>query len=151
MGYVRMMRSGSRHYMSKAICFVPDLEDVVSFEKLAVEEGMSSTCVQSAKGLDEVVNALVSNFDRGIEYFQVAFLIIISRANQKSMPFQLLVDVFAPVSKNVSNSHLKLFYAIVPPLTINFIEYIITCKDRLNKNVKEGAVFTDDGFAMGQF
>jgi WASH complex subunit 7 len=71
MGYVRMMRSGSRHYMSKAICFVPDLEDVVSFEKLALDEGMSSTCVQSAKELDEVVNALVSNFDKGIEYFQV--------------------------------------------------------------------------------
>jgi len=66
------------------------------------------------------------------------------------MRLQLLVDVFAPVSKNINNSHLKLFYAIVPPLTINFIEYIITCKDRLNKNVKEGAVFTDDGFAMGQ-
>lgn len=71
MGYVRMMRSGSRHYMSKAICFVPDLEDVVSFEKLALDEGMSSTCVQSAKELDEVVNSLVSNFDKGIEYFQV--------------------------------------------------------------------------------
>ncbi|XP_065340377.1 WASH complex subunit 4 [Cloeon dipterum] len=131
MGYVRMMRSGSRLYISKAISFVPDLEDVVSFEKLASEEGLSELNLQAAKELDLVLNSLLSNFDKGIEYFQ------------------LLVDVFTSVSKDPKNSHLKLFHAIVPPLTINFVEHMVTCKDKLNKNLREGAAFTDDGFAMG--
>lgn len=42
-----------------------------------------------------------------------------------------------------------MFFIIVPALTINFIEYILTAKDRLNKKNKDGAIFTDDGFSMG--
>ena len=33
--------------------------------------------------------------------------------------------------------------------TINFVENIIISKEKMNKKNKEGAAFTDDGFAMG--
>ena len=38
---------------------------------------------------------------------------------------------------------------LVPPLTINYVEYLINAKEKMSKKNKQGAVFTDDGFAMG--
>jgi WASH complex subunit 7 len=44
MGYIRMIRSGGLHCCSNAIRFVPDLEDIVNFEELCKEEGLSLEC-----------------------------------------------------------------------------------------------------------
>lgn len=45
---------------------------------------------------------------------------------------------------------MKLFYLIVPALIMNYVEYIVTAKETMNKKIKElGTCFTDDGFAMG--
>ncbi|KAK7791494.1 hypothetical protein R5R35_008848 [Gryllus longicercus] len=131
MGYVRMIRSGGLHCCSNAICFIPDLEDIVCFEELCAEEGLSITCQEAARRLDQVISNLTRNFAEGTEYFK------------------LLVDVFAPVFRDPKNMHLRNFYMIVPPLTINFVEHSITCKEKMSKKNKMGAAFTDDGFAMG--
>lgn len=37
MGYVRMIRSGGLNYCSNSIRFVPDLDDIVTFEQYAGE------------------------------------------------------------------------------------------------------------------
>jgi hypothetical protein len=71
MGYVRMIRSGGLHCCSNAICFVPDLEDIVSFEDLCKEEGLSNPCQAAAHRLDQVIGNLVRNFAEGTEYFKV--------------------------------------------------------------------------------
>jgi WASH complex subunit 7 len=49
MGYIRMVRSGGLHCCSNAIRFIPDLEDIVNFEELCKEEGLSTECQQAAK------------------------------------------------------------------------------------------------------
>lgn len=33
--------------------------------------------------------------------------------------------------------------------TLNYIEYMISAKEKMSKKNKDGAAFTDDGFAMG--
>ncbi|XP_076340851.1 strumpellin and WASH-interacting protein isoform X2 [Tachypleus tridentatus] len=131
MGYVRMIRSGGLHCCSNAICFIPDLDDIVSFEELCKEENMSDECVKAAAKLDAVIGNLTKNFSEGTEYFK------------------LLVDVFAPAFRDPKNMHLRNFFVILPPLTLNFVEHSITCKERMNRKSKIEASFTDDGFAMG--
>ena len=59
------------------------------------------------------------------------------------------MDSFTPFFQDPKNIHLKNFFIIVPPLTINFIEYILTSKEKLTKKNKSGALFTDDGFSIG--
>uniref|UniRef100_A0A673GME4 WASH complex subunit 4 n=1 Tax=Sinocyclocheilus rhinocerous TaxID=307959 RepID=A0A673GME4_9TELE len=131
MGYVRMIRSGGLHCCSSAIRFVPDLEDIVNFEELVKEEGLSEETQKAASQLDCVLSDLTSNSAEGTEYFK------------------MLVGVFASEFRSVKNMHLRNFYMIVPPLTVNFVEHSISCKEKLNKKNKVGAAFTDDGFAMG--
>ncbi|XP_041059183.1 WASH complex subunit 4 isoform X2 [Carcharodon carcharias] len=131
MGYVRMIRSGGLHCCSNAIRFVPDLEDIVNFEELVKEEGLSEETQTAARQLDAVLTDLTRNSAEGTEYFK------------------MLVDVFSPEFRNSKNMHLRNFYIIVPPLTLNFVDHSISCKEKLNKKNKVGAAFTDDGFAMG--
>ncbi|XP_046682962.1 WASH complex subunit 4 isoform X1 [Homalodisca vitripennis] len=131
MGYVRMIRSGGLHCCSTAIRYIPDLDSIVSLQELTSAEGLSETCVQTAQVLDQVINNMRRNITEGSEYFK------------------LLVDVFAPVLCDQKNSHLWNFHMIVPPLTINFCEHMITAKEKMSKKSKVGAAFTDDGFAMG--
>lgn len=131
MGYVRMIRSGGRHCCSDATIFLPTLDISKSFKELCVEDGLGQDTIQASENLDNNVNGLITNFLQGTEYFK------------------LLVDVFAPVFRNPKNVHLKNFFIIVPPLTLNFVEHMILSKDKMSKKNKVGAAFTDDGFAMG--
>ncbi|CAH2263502.1 WASH complex subunit 4 [Pararge aegeria] len=130
MGYVRMIRSGGRHCCCDATAFLPNLE-IKHFKRLCEENGVHEKTIQTADNLEENINDLITNFIQGTEYFK------------------LLVEVFAPVFRNPKNVHLKNFFIIVPPLTLNFVEHMILSKDKMSKKNKAGAAFTDDGFAMG--
>lgn len=130
MGYVRMVRSGGRHCCSEATAFLPNLENK-SFREMCVENSLGPKLTEAAENLDDNISGLISNFIEGTEYFK------------------LLVDVFAPVFRNPKNVHLKNFFIIIPPLTLNFVEHMILSKDKMTKKNKAGAAFTDDGFAVG--
>lgn len=131
LGYVRLVRSGGLHCCGNAIRFVPDIDDVVNFEELCKEDSLTEECTKSAKLFDEVIANMSKHFAEGTEYFK------------------MLLDVFAPEFKSPKNIHLKNFFIILPPLTLNFVEHMISSKEKLNKKNKTGAAFTDDGFAMG--
>ena len=49
MGYIRMIRSGGLNCCSSAIRYVPDLEDIVSFEKMCEEVDLTGDTLVSAR------------------------------------------------------------------------------------------------------
>ncbi len=49
MGYIRMIRSGGFHYISNAIKFVPDLQDIIAFEEFVKKENLSNETAEAAK------------------------------------------------------------------------------------------------------
>lgn len=131
MGYVRMMRSGGIHCTADASIFLPATRRNVNMHETCVEENLSSETVDAAKSVENTINRLRSNYAEGTDYFK------------------LLVHAFSPFFCNEKNAHLRLFYLIVPPLTINYVEYMVSAKEKLNKKSKQDGWFTDDGFAMG--
>ncbi|KAG5896825.1 hypothetical protein JTB14_032066 [Gonioctena quinquepunctata] len=95
------------------------------------KEEMPDLSKYAVSGLLDNLQMFLENMEEATEYFQ------------------LLVKVFVPVLRNKNNIHLKNFYIIMPPLTINFIEHSLNCKEKLNKRNKAEFTFTDDGFALG--
>lgn len=118
MGFIRMIRSGGIHYIANAVKFLPDLNEIPNFEALARKENLSADTTESGNILDDVVGTLTSQFSEGSEYFKI------------------LVDVFKDEFRSAANLHLKNFFIIVPPLTVNYVAHMMVAKDRLTKKTK---------------
>ena len=106
MAFVRMIRSGGLNTCSHAIEFVPDLDDIVSFEEQVKAEQLSSETEEAAKNFDTCLENLSKNFAEGTDYFG------------------LFVNVFAVEFSKAKNVHVKNFYVMVPALMINFVEHM---------------------------
>jgi WASH complex subunit 7 len=130
LGYVRMVRAGGLRYISEAIKYVPNLDDIDNFEQLAQQDNLSPETISSAKSLYSVLTNLRKKFAEGSDYFK------------------LLEKVFTVEMNKDENNHLKNFYLIVPALTMNYVENIIIAKEKMARSGKESN-FTDDGFALG--
>ena len=60
----------------------------------------------------------------------------------------ILVKGFSKIASK-ENKHLKLFYLIIPSLTINYIENMSIGKEQINKKLSLKAFFNDDGLLLG--
>lgn len=131
MGYVRLVRSGGNRCLAEGTCFIPDLTRVKELKEMVENENLSDMSKEAVDFLINNLEGLTGNFENTTEYFQ------------------LLVKGYAPHFRNPNNIHLKNFYVIVPALTINFVEHLLSCKERLFKKNQANGAFTDDGFALG--
>ncbi|XP_014598250.1 PREDICTED: WASH complex subunit 7 [Polistes canadensis] len=131
LGYVRLIRSGGLHASSNAVSFLPDIRSNMSFETMCKNLNYNETTQAAAKRLEDDIGNLVHNFTEGMHYFK------------------LLVDVFVSTFRDPKWHHLQRFYAIVPPLTLSFVDNAVSNKEKMFKRNQTGGAFTDDGFAMG--
>ncbi|KAJ8910819.1 hypothetical protein NQ315_004679, partial [Exocentrus adspersus] len=132
MGYIRLIRSGGRRCLAEGTCFIPDLRNISSLNDIINHEDITELSKKAATCFLDDLHCFLDNIEDATEYFR------------------LLVKVFVPVLRNNNNIHLKHFYMIVPPLTVNFIEHSLNCKEKLSKkNKTDFCAFTDDGFALG--
>lgn len=123
LGYVRLIRSGGLHASSNAISFLPDINSSVSFVSFCKNLNYSPTTQAAAKRLEDDITNLVRNFTEGIQYFK------------------LLVDVFASAFRDAKSYHLQQFYAIVPPLTLSFVDNSMSNKEKMFKKKSNGCGF----------
>eukprot|EP00481_Brizalina_sp_1-RS-2013_P000555 TRINITY_DN1433_c0_g1_i1.p1 TRINITY_DN1433_c0_g1~~TRINITY_DN1433_c0_g1_i1.p1 ORF type:complete len:147 (+),score=27.17 TRINITY_DN1433_c0_g1_i1:159-599(+) len=114
LGYARMVRSGGLYYTAQAIQYVPDIEDIIKgqFKSQVELAKLSSQTVQSGHNLDIVLNRLSSSFAEGVDYFN------------------MLVSAFQKVLATADHNHLRNFAIIMPPLTLNFVDYMLTEKKK---------------------
>lgn len=133
MGFVRLVRSGAVRSTTEASVAVPKLDEDLQFVFLVkASDSLDKTTLDAAQALELTIDKLSKTYgEGGVEYFR------------------LLVETFAPFFRNPKHLHLKCFYLIVPALMINYVEHMLQAKDKLNKKDKLGALFTDDGFAIG--
>lgn len=130
LGYVRMVRAGGLRYISEAIKYVPNLDEIEDFEELAKKDNLSNETVSAAKNLHSCLTNLRKKFAEGSDYFK------------------LLEKVFTLEMNKDENAHLKNFYLIVPALTVNYVENMVIAKEKMARSGKESN-FTDDGFSLG--
>eukprot|EP01083_Nonionella_stella_P277002 941676_1 len=71
LGYTRMVRSGGLRHCSRAIKFVPDLDNISSFRKLCDDAQIGGETRDAAEALDDILSNLSANFAEGTDYFQL--------------------------------------------------------------------------------
>jgi WASH complex subunit 7 len=143
LGLVRMVRSGGRLQAAATVRFVPEVGLTPDFAQLAAAEvaattpgegGQPPSGIETAAMMtDTYLSSVVEGFSGGNPYYS------------------LLVRVFAgQLSSGGPAGHLALFYLMLPPLAVNYVEYLMAAKERLARNnIEGGAVFSEDGFALG--
>ncbi|XP_067640358.1 WASH complex subunit 4 isoform X2 [Eurosta solidaginis] len=131
MGYIRLVRSGSIHANYSASLYLPKFDENLQFVTASREQEFADVTVAAAQNFEVNITNLVNSFSDSTDYFK------------------LLVAAFQPFFRNPHNLHLKNFFLIVPALTLNYVEYMLSVKEKINKKDRQHALLFDDGFAIG--
>ena len=62
----------------------------------------------------------------------------------------MIVRNFDGVTEGENTKHLRLFYLMIPPLCLNYIDHLQKGRETItSKNKNVGGFISDDGFALG--
>ncbi|KAE9420854.1 hypothetical protein Angca_007187 [Angiostrongylus cantonensis] len=140
-------------YMDKFRILITQMGNALGFVR-----SMSSAAVAVAsqmKNYDTVVEDIGlpdPNDDSPIRTTKELLRELREHASKTRSFVKMLIDVFRSAFLDESRfSHLLDFYVAVPALTMNYVEHMLMCRDRLKKRAQHDKelTFTDDGFTMG--
>jgi len=138
LGFVRLLRSASLSYLSKQIEFLPfniSFEDADMNEdfylQLIKQANFSGVSCGAANNLDDVIKTLKISFSQRTDYLRI------------------LCKVFDGMLSGQENKHLRMFYLLIPSLTLNYVETMINAKERIAKKRAADTFIFDDGFVLG--
>ena len=129
LGLIRMIKSAGLRYAATISNFIPNTQDIKKFTEIS--EDYSSFTKDSSAVFDKIIESVTKNYTDDTDYFS------------------LLVNTFKGVVGNSETKHLHNFYMIIPALTLNFADSLLSAKDKINKKNVAGMYFTDDGFSLG--
>lgn len=175
LAFTRMLRSGAMSCATKSAEYVADF-DSNSFTASAKAEfgsyASTDQLVKAADNLDSCLAQLRDSLSPQTDYLSIitslfsAQLRPAERKNSQPNPTdgskeEATNEVSGPdESRSVEKDqqqqdrrdNMRLFFILVPALTINYIEHLISCRERVysrSSSVKFGALLCDDGFSMG--
>ena len=132
LGYVRMIRSASLKDNSNLVKYMPKIVSETKFEDIAEELGIQAETFETIKMFDMCIRNIFKQHEDASDYLR------------------MIVQNFDGMLEGDDTKHLKLFYMMIPPLTLSYIDHLTKGKEKLNsKNKNIGGFISDDGFPLG--
>ena len=169
LAFVRLLKSGALHCASKSVDYAPEsppfrsgdssLANCATSEFAAYQqrgEARLVACLRAAgANLDQCLSDLEANFSPKTNYLNI-IVKLFSDLMAKSKPnIGQNAKQQQQQSDGVTNEgkeHLELFFVLIPALTIDYVDHLIGCKERLSSrssSARFGALISDDGFSVG--
>lgn len=86
--------------------YIPDILTNLKFEKIAQELGIREETYESMKLFDQCLKNLFKQADDAGDYLR------------------MIVKNFEGITDQENTKHLRLFYTIIPPLTLSYIDHL---------------------------
>lgn len=175
LAFIRMLRSGALSCATKSTDYVPDLQTYTSESFASSAKLEFRLCggqvLKAAENLDQCLSHFRGSLSPQADYLSIVtelFSNLLKSTGQQAdrRTHETTSDAAdgPPDSSSLGGGlnhqqtrhnrrdDLRLFFLLVPALTINYIEHIISCRERVTSRssaVKFGALVCDDGFSMG--
>ena len=101
-----MIRSASLKDNANVTKYIPEFVNNIKFEDVARDLDIHGETIESIKVFDMCIKNLFKQADDAGDYLR------------------MIVENFEGITEQENTKHLKLFYLIIPPLTMSYVEHI---------------------------
>jgi len=132
LGYVRMIKNASLKDNQNLLKFIPSFLQEYTFEDVADDLAIGGETLEAVKMFDESVRLMQKQGTDANDYLRNMV------ANNEGF-----------ADKSEATLPLKNFYALVPAVSICYIDHVVQGRDRLIRRNNTDAFISDDGFPLG--